>query len=361
MMTDKWTYRWLWSCLLAGGLLLSGCSDSHEEALLSESDSEPGTPLELRALTRTEGATPLTGSISSSIRVLLTSATDKMQIGDFTNTGTGWSSELSVKEERQYYLYGYMPKAISNRSSTDTVAFTKPANPLNYADGIDITMKGLPALTNEDICVVVGVQRVDGEGASANVVEGNYSYLSGIWGKNYVNLLMGHVYCSVKLNFKLDANYAKLRSIRLKEITLSSTYGNVDATLNLRSGSKGITPTFTRQETSNMHTSKLLESPNSLPLLDSHYTVDPLEIPLSAYCTPAIFDVSGQYVSITTKYEVLDMKGNSLGERTSTNKIKVIAGSVAPGQVKTIVVTVVPTYLYILSDEDLDTPNLIIN
>ena len=53
-MTEKMTYRWLWSCLVAGGLLLlSGCSASSSEDDLQQPEQ---VTLQLRAVTRTDGA-----------------------------------------------------------------------------------------------------------------------------------------------------------------------------------------------------------------------------------------------------------------------------------------------------------------
>ena len=349
MIKDRMTYRWLWSCLIAGGLLLTGCGEKSEEDII---EPDPGSRLELGSLTRTDNATPYEDT-DCSIRAYLTEATSVVkEDGLFEYTGVTWNSNLSVKEEHQYYLYGYMPSSI-------TGTFAPPTNG-DYSDGVDITFNNIPDITDLDVCVVVGVQRIDGPSVVANVQEGNYSYLSGIVGKNYVNLLMGHLYSSLQLAFKIDDEYSMLRSIRLKEIKLNSTYGNVNATVNIRRGRGVGTPTFTKVSSAANPSVDFLSTSDSTLLLNRNYITNPLTIDKLVYCAPGIFDSNGTYVSITSIYDVLDKAGNSLGERTSTNKLKITASSLASGQKKTVVLTVKPTYLYILSDYDLDYPEVVI-
>lgn len=357
MITDKLTYRWLWSCLIAGGLLLTGCADSSEGDPMPEPEpGQKGSPLELRSVTRTEGATQIEGADCPVIKALLTSASDKLQIGTFTYSGTGWESTLSVKEERQYYLYGFMPKSIDeNKPAADSVAFTKPED-VDFSEGIDMTFKNLPAITNTDICVVIGVQRLESENAApANVKEGDFSYLSGIVGKNYVNLLMGHLYAGLELQFKIGSDYAQLRSIRLKEIKLKYANSQVNATVKLRKD-KGIDEaTFTDASGSEQEMTIL----STETVLDKNYINSPLVIPNVAYCYPSIFGQQAS-LSITTKYDVYDRKVN-LGERTSVNTLRIEAAALKPGQKKAVILTVQPTYLYVLSDNDLDNPVITIN
>lgn len=364
MRTDKMTYRWLWSCLIAGGLLLmAACSDRNEELLQPSPEPQPeqGSPLELRSVTRTSGATQIGDATCPDIKVILTSETEEIQNGRFKYViGTGWTSDLSVKEERQYYLYGYMPETITG----STITWTKPEGG-NYSDGIDFSMTNLPAITTDDVSVIVGVERVDGTTTDTpNVTPGEFSYLSGIWGKNYVNLLMGHIYSGLELNFKLDADYAKLRSIHLKKITLSTSSGHVNATIKLRQGKeKGIDQTtFTEVEGSSVSAPiTMLNAESAETVLDDRYTVTPLKISKMAYCFPSIFAAGGATLSIETTYDVYDRtKKKNLGERISTNKLRITTESgIKPGQKKTVILTVQPTYLYVLSDGDLDIPEII--
>lgn len=370
MMTEKMTYRWLWSCLVAGGLLLlSGCSGSSSEDDLQQPEQ---VALQLRAVTRTDGAfeIPDANNPASSIKLFLTTLTPtnenpnnySLTEGSFSYKNSQWSSTnslnpLIVKEETPYYLYGYMPSSISA---------TPSAPDGDYSKGINLSFTGLPAITSDDICVLVGVQLVgaNSTGLQTAVTEGQYGFRSNIKGQNYVNLLMAHLYAKLKVNFKIDPNYAELRSIHLKEVTLTSKYADGSSvTVNLRSGQGIGSPSFpSGSEGEIKHTISLFKSSAIIPekVLDKALAnqVDPvLALDLPAYCRPVA--VEGTYnLTLTTTYDVYDLKGQNLGERVSENKIKFDVAEVKPGQEKKLVLTVKPTYLYVLSDNDADNPTI---
>lgn len=358
MMTDRMTYRWLWSCLIASGLLLTGCADRSEDDSPHQGYTpEPGIPLKLGAVTRTDGATTYTGS--QGIRVYLTTA-DEMIKSDGEFSAGGWASNLSVKEESQYYLYGYMPSTIS--------ATYAPPTSGKYSDGINLTFTNLPAMMTDDICIVVGVQREKEPSSTADLskCEGYYGFISGINNQNYVNLLMAHLYTGLEVKFILDADYAKLRTIRLKSVTLKYTYGDnkVNATVNIQKDSqtgKGIvTHTFTKASTSDAAQSfSLLTESDDEVVLNKNTTTSTTAVSLKqAFCAPSIY-TDNTAIKITSVYDVLDNKGIILGERKSVNKLDLTWSATqpaAPGKKKTILMTVMPTYLYILSDNDLDNP-----
>ena len=372
MMTEKMTYRWLWSCLIAGGLLLlSGCSGS------SEDDQQQFDILQLRAVTRTEGAfkIPNEETPASNIRLFLATLSPTNEDPNHYSMVEGtcsysdqWSSSssLKVKEETPYYLYGYMPSSISASQSAPE------GN--DYSKGINLTLSNLPAITSDDICVLVGVQRVETKSTEPTelptITEGQYGFRTGIKGKNYLNLLMAHLYTKVKVSFKIDSDYAELRSIHLKKVTLTSKYADGESvTLNLRSGQGIGSPTFPSGSETEEHTVTLLNTSDAEKVLDKALadSEDPaLTLDLPAYCRPVAGDTYN--LTLTTTYDVYDTKGSKLGEqtseneikteRTSVNKIQLNMADVRPGKEKVLVLTVMPTYLYVLSDNDADNPTI---
>lgn len=382
-MTEKKTYRWLWSCLIAGSLLLTGCSDRYEEEPqpLPVPQPEEGDMLELRAITRTDGAYQIS-TAAQEIPVFLATVdkatgTYSCASGSFQSDAIGnWQSDLSVKEETPYYMYGYMPSTV-----TGAVAVTAADLAGDYSKGVDLTLSGLPAITLDDISVLVGVQRVgarstiDPPSDPPAVTEGQYGFRSGIKGHNFVNLLMAHLYARLKLSFMIDPSYAELRSIHLKEVKLTSKYADgASVTVNLRDGKKIGNPTFpagTEGETA--HTVTLLKATDTEKVLDEAFVNTALSLDVPAYCRPITAAAEGQSYSLTltTTYDVYDrafdktenkvVDKNNLGERTSVNKVKLNIAALKPGYERTLVLTVNPTYLYILSDNDLDNPTITVN
>lgn len=373
-MTERMTYRWLWSCLIAGGLLLltGACSDrtGDEPHPSPVPQPEEGSKLELYAITRTDGAysIPDAETPATSVKLFLYTLTPTNENpnnytesdGSFSYNNNQWSpaTAISVKEETQYYMYGYMPGTLGGSVSVT-------ASDLNgdYSKGVDLTLSNLPAITLDDIGVLVGVQRVGSTTMELpDVKEGQYGFRSGIKGENFVNLLMAHLYAKLKLSFKLDPDYAELRSIHLKKVTLTSKYADgASVTVNLRDG-KGIgNPTFpSSSEGADEHIVTLLKTTDPEKVLDkalvnSENPAMALDIP--AYCRPIAVEEGKTYnLTLTTTYDVYDTAGENLGERTSVNKIKFSMANVRPGNENNIVLTVKPTYLYILSDNDLDNP-----
>ena len=364
MMTEKLTYRWLRSCLVAGGMmLLSGCSGSSGDDLPQSEQSS----LQLGAVTRTNGAfkIPNDANPASSIQLFMATLTPTnenpnlytMVERTYAYSNGQWSSNTPfiVKEETPYYLYGYM-------SSSSSISATQSAPDGDYSKGIDLLFTGLPAITSEDICVLVGVQRVEAlSSETPTVTEGQYGFRTGIKGKNYLNLLMAHLYSKLSVSFKIDPAYAELRSIRLKEVKLTSKYADgASVTLNLRSGQGIGNPTFpSGSEGAEDHTVPLFKSTAVIPekVLDKTLGDTRLALDIPAYCRP--MGMEGTYnLTLTTKYDVYDTKNQNLGERTSENKIQFQAAELRPGIEKVMVLTVKPTYLYVLSEYDADNPTI---
>ena len=352
MITEKNTYRWLCSCLVVGGLLLfSGCSGG------SSGDDVPPSEqsyLQLGAVTRTDGAfgIPNATNPASNIQLFLATQTTLVEPvagSTYSYSTDHWSSltPFSVKENTQYYLYGcYMPASISA---------TQSAPEGGYSNGMNLTLSNLPAITTDDVCVLVGVQRVGANSGSPTVTEGQYGFLTGIKGQNYLNLLMAHLYAKMKVSFKIDPAYAELRSIHLKTITLTSKYADgASVTVSLRSGQGIGSPTFHSGSGEQVQSVILLDTEK---ILDKSFVSTPLTLDIPAYCRP--MGLEGTYhLTLTTTYDVYDTKNQNLGERTSENKIDFNMAEVRPGQEKDIVLTVKPTYLYILSEYDADNPTI---
>ena len=358
--------RWLGSILML--FLLVACSDDNG------SNQPQDSQLRLSSVTRGDESSTPAYLAEGNIKVFITmrDADNPALTGSFdkNSTQTIWNSNnLDIKENTQYYIYGFMP---NTEAVTGSIA--KPAGG-DYSAGADLTLSGLPVFTNKDYRVIIGVQRVTDSETFTPATEGHYGYLSGIASQNYVNLLMGHLYSQLQLRFCVDKTYYALRRIHLKEVKLKSAYvakgGTVTATVSLRDG-KGLTgqvafsdPAATTPTTPE-EMSLLTDGNVELVVEPEANAVTPVYtvLPNTVYCAPCLFTANGAYLSIETTYDVYDRDktqehGNLIRTNCkATNKIQV--SGMAPGVRKMLTLTVAPTYLYVLSDPDLDNPTIYI-
>ena len=192
-------------------VLLTACSEGD---VIAENH---GSSLHISSVSRVSG--DITHVTEGSIKLYVMTEDEKFSEGTFS---TGWTNDhnsVHVDENTQYYIYGFMPSDIAKNKT-----ISKPSNGESYASGADVVLEGLPMFPNDDICVVVGVQKVDATQtveAYTEPIEGNYSFLSGLNNENYVNLLMDHLYSQLILQFNVDEEYNMLRHIKLKTITLN--------------------------------------------------------------------------------------------------------------------------------------------
>ena len=335
--------------LLMSSLLMAvACSE--------ESDEPQGSTLHLSSVTRT--GSRFTPDENSNIKLYV--MTEDAQYSEGTFTGTSWTNaNIRVKEHEQYYMYGYMPGSYSS-----SISATSSDLDSDYSKGADLTITGLPMFPDDDICVIVGVKKVDTSTDVTEALEGNFGYLSGLTSENYLNLLMDHLYSQLILQFNVDADYNTLRHIKLKTVTLTSNYGEkVNAIIKFRAGnSLDINSVaYSKNTDAGSGDSKVLEilkSTDTAKLLTTDATATKFA---AINCAPCTFDADGTNLTLTCTYDVYNTAETKVlrADCTATNKLKV--PSMDHGVRKTITLTIVPTYLYTLSDDDLNNPTIVVN
>lgn len=368
--------------LLLGVLMLTSCSDDGSD------DAPQDGNLRLLSVTRTDDTHAHV--TSGGIRMFVTTADGTPNPGGFAYSdepAPEWtSSGFSLKENTQYYFYGYWPNDDDVVSTGSTVSAAAADLNGDYSKGADLAMYDLPPFTTQDILVIVGVGKADGaqtaDATHTTPTEGNYEYFAGLAGNNYVNLLMDHLYTQLQLQFCVDKNYYALRRIELTSVKLMTSYAKtVTATVHLRSGQKpglgnveysvgtaGCPTPHELLKSTDPHVT-LVEAPAE-GAEDPVYTVFPQTGTDPVCCSPCLF--SGDNLSVETTYNVYtatdkttenpDGKGSLVRENcTATNKITVTTTAAAPGMKKKFTLTVAPTYLYVLADPDLDNPTIRLN
>jgi len=361
--------------LLLTAVVLVACSDDSDKVeaetdLLQLVPYTSGmvdfTPSTTRAVSLPDGYTEYFGP--SSIGVYTTTASEAPdKIRTFSYVNSAWNSQVSVTNTMSYYIYGYMPV-----NENIHCAISQLTGSTTYGDGAVLTFTDLPPVLAEDFSVITGVQQVSSVNPeeSVNLTAGNFSYTGMASGSNFVCLMLDHLYSCVRFKFKVDDTYSNLRTIKLKEVKLKTENlfiypltvtmkANEAYTVDWGNGTSSTPDFMTLFAPENGSEVKL---PSVSDTDESHaVTVDGYFVPFA--------DVANSLV-LECKYDVYDKNvtnehpdGNLVRKDcVATNKLP--ADNVIKSGTKqrtTLTLTVNPTYLYVLSDPDLDNPTVVIN
>ena len=272
-----------------------------------------------------------------------------------------------VQDNTTYNIYGFMS---ANNTTWD--AEVEP-NGSSYSNGAILKLKNVKTVTGTDVCAVVGVLKSNvGDKDDINKMEstiqdatgvGNFKYLAKK-SDNFIYVWLDHLYSCVNFELNVDGKYSELRKIKLKkvEFTINDTPTTFDITVNL--GNTGISSTsFSESGSPGQVTDVVYESTagEELPVEGAA----PMSIP--GYFAPA-GALSSQNIQVKFTYDVYQAKSKVITRQnaTATNLIKIndlltTAGlTLGQGQSFTIKALIKPTYLYVLADEDLDNPTVVI-
>ena len=314
------------------------------------------------------------------IAIAFTQDGSEPKMGNFFKSSGKWRTNLSEIAAGNYYLYGYIPNMAGIKYGiTDYDGGADDANKnASYSMGAIMTLGDVPSVMPNDLCVVIGAK--DGRDAEHDnsLRQGDFTYNAkaisdGNDGGNFVFLLFDHLYAALRIRMKVDANYAALRTIKLKSLQLSTQAGE----------------TTTKQKT-NITISLQAKDDSTSPITGITYTYTPTGAAISggiefwsstagvALTTDYYQTFVGHFMPngvtkliLTSVYDVYDNnvttehpKGNLIRKNckaTNTMVLKdVFSGQTETqrGKRYTINMTIQPTYLYMLSEPDLDNPEL---
>ena len=333
---------------VATAMLLSACSSDNSEVQTVSADAKPvGEDILVMAYAPPfasadptddpEGFSPYTPDKTTSMGIYMLLPADwaspKEEKLTYTNK---WHAYFDVTPDKTYTVYGYMPKT-GEMSSTLTKSAT---------DAATLTISNIKPITTDDICIITGVKEAD-EGLK----EGQFSWYWPVGDDNYkIHILMDHLYAAALFSMKIDAEYAELRTIKLKTMKLKTNTGSIDATISLTHNTTGASPVsddVTYSASDGNSTAEIFNSEEGVAL----DVTTPVEI--SACFAPTL----SESLTMVTTYDVYDRKGNLIRKGCSaTNKLPNLE-AVRAQQVQ-LNLTVNPTYLNVLSDYDLDNPTV---
>lgn len=340
--------------LIATTMLLSACSSDDSGAQTDSMDhASTGktvqlvsyiSPLVEKELSHRAAPTGFSSytpdkNTNMGIYMLLEGAPEEKRITYNTSTRK-WNAYFEVEKNKTFTVYGYMPKTGEMNSTLTSIT----------DNGATLTISNMKPVTTDDICIITGVKNTDEE-----LKEGQFSWSTPMEEVEtyFISILMDHLYAAAQFRLKIDADYASLRTIKLKTMTLSTDYGNVIATISLAHNTTGASPISSVTYTPSGDSDEIIifNSDEGTPL--------DKETPLiiNAYFAPGL----SNNLTLVTTYDVYDSKGNLIRQGqdcTATNKLPDLD---APrGQRVLLNMTVNPTYLYVLSDPDLDNPTITI-
>jgi len=242
-----------------------------------------------------------------------------------------WYAFFSAEANEHYTVYGYMPKEEGMSSSVTSVS----------DNGATLTINGIKPVTTDDICIITGVKETDD-----GLKEGKFGWFMANANDNfYMYLLLDHLYASMNFSLKIDTEYAQMRTIKLKTMTLKVDKTSVDAQVTLTHNTDGTSPitAATYTPTDGSCEVQIFNDDEGLALSST------TSIEVSACFAPTL----SNDLTLFSIYDVYDSKGNLIRQDcTSTNKIPALDAK--RGERVQINLAVNPTYLYVLSHKDLN-------
>lgn len=263
-----------------------------------------------------------------------------------------WTFSQQVRTGISYYVYGVMPLYVASNA-------TIVPSSGSYANGAVLSVPAVGNVIRDDLNVIVGVRRRMGtsdniEDASSDLIQPGSFVYTAPYTDVYMHILLDHIYAKLTVNFSIDENYDKLRTIQLTQCVLKTTTGpsTFDIEIPLTANATGADPvgtvTYSKDAVTTGGGAVLNMPEEGITLTTDMQSVE-------AYLCPDADAVKN--LDLETTYNVYDKSGNLIREDcVVTNSISVNA--TGRGQAFVLNAVVSPTYLYQLSSPDFDTPNI---
>lgn len=320
-------------------LFAAGCSKDAADNAESAQEPQPAS-LKVVGLTRaTSGNTDW-----DDIHIYLTSSGTQVAEGKFgyANDTKEWSTHLKLKSGAgTFRLYGFMPDDPSLTASLQNVT----------AVNAQIKLENVNPLTTKDYCVVTGVRQVETASDHTSATRGMFSFDYYSYRQNYINLFLDHLMSRLVFNMKISPTYDAVRTIKVKKMTLKlADISSMRVTVTF-SDNHGISA-ISYIPTGAAANSCIIENE------EKTLTTSPAAI-CTGYMVPD--NVFINKLELETEFEVYNKKGNKIAERTAVNKLTEPLAELQRGEERTLLLTIDPSYLYVLSDPDLDNPTITID
>ena len=282
----------------------------------------------------------------------------------FYKSSGKWRVSKKDLTNTTYYLYGYIPHEDYIEPSI------RPLTGKTYADGAVLTLSDLNTVMASDLSIIIGAKNGPNADNDGGLKRGDFRYdakptTGDGKGSNYVYLLFDHLYAAIRFRMRVHGDYYALRDIKLKELSMQAfTTGEsgdvskpkkIDAVITLTANTTGGDPI----------TSKVVFTPNGTDTgSGTFYTNEAGELLTTDYkiFQGSFMPENVNKVKLISRYDVYDKNGNLIRKDCSaTNTLdlsQLFSGEARRGYRYTVNMIVTPTYLYMLSEPDLDNPTV---
>lgn len=306
---------------------------------------------------------------------------DKL-VGSFFMAEGKWRAMVDFESNHDYYLYGFIPDTTVIKYSItdihpdddDDSNGSTDAKHDGYNLGAIMTMRDVPTVMPHDLCVVIGAKHGTDKEHDSGLRKGDFSFKTsqGSDGKDYVFLLFDHLYAAMRIRMKVYADYAALRTIKLKSLKLATLAG--------ASASSDKTDIIVNLEATDGSDAK--ESPIKSISYDptAGEPVDVAEGGMEFWSSASGHELTTDFqpfighfmpngitqLILTSTYDVYDTEGNLIRENSKATNTMVLKDLLTEqettqrGKRYTINMTIQPTFLYMLSEPDLDNPTVVL-
>ena len=285
-------------------------------------------------------------------------------------------TEDDVKQGK-YYAYGFVP-----RDAADDASITKlrPDDPTcTWAKGAVLTIHGLKSIAT-DPCVIIGAKEGPDKDHCDDLKAGDFQFSldTGKTGEeghkvinpNYLYFLFDHLYSAFSISMKVNGTYHKIRHIKLKKIylrtetTTGTSPSKTNVTITLQSNGIGNNPIVgdvKYEPNDDTPTDRLIYN-NSV----GYSLTDEYSIFLGHFMPNSV-----SKLILTSVYDVYDTNitpehpdGNLIRKDCSATNTMLLSELFSGQSVShrgwkyKVRLTIKPTYLYVLSEPDLDNPTV---
>lgn len=274
----------------------------------------------------------------------------------YSNGSGNWTSNVYLAKQT-YNVYGYMPhNGEANSIQPDLGSETALST-------FAMKWTGQPTFATKPVLASVGAAKSNG--SSSSVADGSFEVdVDQVGQEEKINFRMNHLLAKLNLQFYLPKPYADKRQIEVTHVTLSggqSVADRYDITCSY-AASGALTTTYTPMQGAST-------SGNTYPYKDPDGLLLTTDKQLfgTYYFVPDAVNRSN-LMTLTVTYNVYDQNDNlTRKHQTATNarialhKVNNVAQATQVAHAYTVSVQVVPSYLYVLSDRDMQNPYIVLN